>query len=156
MNKVLIYLSLFIPSIALAELPIDAEFRTSGIVDKNFKIIDMQKYKEIWRTTSNELGEMMPMQLDENTRVLSLIINKDLYSMTMQVNYDGDNLRIDQRYLDTAKNNFCSTPYGMSEVIRKNGGMTINVIMMNNNYKIIYNHSFHSSECPKLNKKPSN
>lgn len=149
MNKKIICLSLLTSTFAFAETSLDKEFRTIGVVDKNYKVIDVNKYNNLWRIVSNDMAKMMPIQLDADTTVLSLILNKNLYLMTMQINTDLNNIKIDQSYLNTAKHNFCNTPYGMSQVIKRNGGMDVKVTVMNNHYRIIYNYGFHSSECDK-------
>ena len=142
MKKIFI-LILLIPCVSIADTKFDRVLIESNIIDKNYNVLDHRKLTEVYRLASNNMGEMLPMKIDNITTVLGANMNKLGIYYTYQIDgvetkNDVNNILLKNGYEENYINYLCSLDYTRSEFFKRDKKFSINSIIVNSKNQVIY------------------
>ncbi|WP_303275519.1 hypothetical protein [Acinetobacter soli] len=136
-------LLLVIPSLCYGETKFDRSLMQLGIIDKNYNMLDERKLTNLLREASNNLGEMMPVRVDNVTTALSANFNKfGLYYVYqidgVETESDVKSKLLDYDYEKNYDTYFCSLEYSKSEFFKRNKNFYVNLTLVNSHNRVIY------------------
>lgn len=134
-----------------ADSPVDYAFIKSGIANSNFEIVDIKRFDEEMRRTTNNLSSITPSKVDSSTTILSIRV----YRFGIFSDYQIDDIETKDQALSIMqeyglakdyKNYICSSELFKSNVLKKLN-LPISMNLINSQYKVIYTLRWRISEC---------
>ncbi len=129
----------------------DDIFLSIGLIDKNFNILNRDRYQDFFNGVNRDSAKKMPIPIDSGSRMITMNINPNSFIMVIQI--DGVDSEVDmpdKKWIDVAKRNFCKGSYAQSKTIRKDGGMIVVATFMNDKFERILDVTFNTKECDQI------
>lgn len=152
MKKYLLFIALVANSFSVnAASELDEVLLKEGIVNKDFQIIEFNKFNEMMRTISNNIASMFPSKIDANTTILSMnasrfgiYINYQLEEV--ETKKDAEFVFIKFGLAEKYKNYLCTSALADSETFKKLNAK-FNINFLNTESRVIYNINIPISSC---------